>query len=168
MGGELRTRGDGLPKRSNVHPVGKLVGYRLYFHKQYAHLFPSLGPKLAWAMRIANAAHSLLGYTCLRWDTESNSISFQWSPDFDTADEPVVTKTITVKMTSQVNITTPAKLQIWHHKWLWVRDDYQGFDVEASKARSLLWAPHVSAEEKRKIGYLKYWDSIRHRWEKKA
>jgi len=41
----------------------------------------------------------------------------------------------------------------------------RGFDVEASKARSELWNPYVSKEEKSKIGYKDFWDSIRHRWE---
>ena len=55
--------------------------------------------------------------------------------------------------------------QIWHHKWMWVKDDYSGFDVEKSKMRSELWKDKVTKEERRKIGYLSFWDSICHRWD---
>ncbi len=28
---------------------------------------------------------------------------------------------------------------IWHHKWLWVKDDYTGFDIEESYRWSEKW-----------------------------
>lgn len=28
---------------------------------------------------------------------------------------------------------------VWHHKWLWVKDDYKGFDVDKAKKWSKLW-----------------------------
>jgi hypothetical protein len=45
---------------------------------------------------------------------------------------------------------------IYHHKWLFVADDYDGFDVEESKARSDAWLalPEV---DKSRIGRACYW-----------
>ena len=38
----------------------------------------------------------------------------------------------------------PSDPYIYHHKWLFVADDYDGFDVEESKARSGAWLCQTS------------------------
>ena len=107
----------------------------------------------------------VFSYNALKYNKKTGNITFQWSPDFNTADEPEVKLCILVKPDGTMVTTTPKKIQIWHHKWMWVGDDYAGFDVEESKARSKLWEPHVSKEEKSKIGFKDFWDSIKGRWE---
>ena len=47
--------------------------------------------------------------------------------------------------------------QIYHRNWLFVNDDYSGFNVDDSKNRSIEWLkiPNI---EFNKIGYKNYWD----------
>ena len=147
-----------------MRKIGKTVGSKVYIHKDYAHLVVDQD-KIKIAEFVAGVKSK--DYVCIRYDKKTEEIAFQQSPDFDTADEPQVGKTIAVKVDGDVRISLPNKNnpQIWHHKWMWVSDEYEGFDVEASKERSKLWEPHVSKEEKRRIGYRDFWNLIKKRWE---
>ena len=144
---------------------GKRVGTCIYVHKKYEkEAIPS--------KHLKNAKKCLIGcsggytYDCVKYDRINGNVTFQWSPMFNRVDEPVVGKCFLVKADGSSRILPDKKdPQIWHHKWMWVADDYDGFDVEASKARSKQWEPHVSKEEKTRIGYLSFWNKIRTRWE---
>jgi hypothetical protein len=140
---------------------GKQVGSKLYVHAQYV---KGAVPDELLLNAVRAAGAKIIGFDCVRYDSRTGSLAFQFSSDFDTAEEPLVDRTVRVSPEGRVQESVGMG-QIWHHKWMWVADDYAGFDVEASKRRSQLWKPHVSKEELRKIGYKKYWDSIRHRWE---
>ena len=143
--------------------VGKTVGSCTYVHRLYEdEVVPSHFLKKA-----RKAAQGLIeGYIAVRYDKKNESVCFQFSPDFDNAEEPIVGDCILVKKDGSIKITRQKhNPQIWHHKWMWVKEDYEGFDYEASKKRSWLWQPHVTQEEKRKIGSKSFWDTIRSRWE---
>lgn len=142
---------------------GKKVGTKIYVHRRYEETVVDK-QLLAYAKRLAGCID---GYDCVRYDTKDGAVAFQFADDFNGKDEPAVMLTVTVKQDGTVtrNRSNEDNPPIWHHKWLWVRDDYKGFDVEESKARSKTWEPHVSKEEKRKIGRKSFWESIRKRWE---
>jgi hypothetical protein len=146
-----------------MRKAGKKVGSCTYVHREYA--------REAIPADVLGKAQKCLSkddrdYTCIKHDRKTGNITFQWCHDFNTAHEPTVGKCVIVKPDGSVK-TLPEKVnpQIWHHKWMWVKDDYPGFDIEASKCRSKQWEPHVTKEEKRKIGTLSFWNSIKHRWE---
>ena len=142
---------------------GKRVGDKVYVHRDYATLHMS-ERHLKWAEAIAE--DTIEGYTCVRINKMTGEVAFQFSPDFDLVDEPTVGKTVTVRPDRTMKITSQAQDPfIWHHKWMWVADDYQGFDVQASKERSKLWEEHVTKKEKCKIGRRSYWEKVRKRWE---
>jgi hypothetical protein len=113
--------------------VGKLIGGSIYVHKNYAEL---VVPK-----DTLDKAKELLGdsfeYNCVKFDIKPNVVRFDQAAGFDDDREPFVGNYITV--------TTDGKLKkgispyIWHHKWLWVKDDYNGFNVQESKEWSALW-----------------------------
>jgi len=143
--------------------VGKKVGSCIYIHRLYE---DEVVPESILEQAKESAGEVIDGYIAVRYDMRTNAVCFQFSPDFDTADEPIVGDCVLVKKDGSVKITKQKNNpQIWHHKWMWVKEDYPGFDYEASKKRSWLWQPHVSNEERNKIGYKDYWDSIKHRWE---
>jgi len=141
--------------------VGKKVGSCIYAHKEYEY---EITPE-----NILNKAKSKLEgfeYSCIKYDKKSGNVTFQLSEDFDTAHEPIVSRCFLVRADGSTRMMSEKKdPQIWHHKWMWVADDYTGFDVEESKRRSEQWEDHVNKEEKRKIGYLSFWNSIKDRWE---
>ena len=51
----------------------------------------------------------------------------------------------------------PSDPFIYHHKWLFVKDDYDGFDVEESKTRSRAWMALTDIDRTR-IGKKSYWE----------
>lgn len=140
----------------------KRIGGKFYCHKNYISNFDPLivDRAMKW-LEVAQKEFGNFEWNCFR--EKYNSVAFQFSPDFDSADEPEVTKTYAVL--NGVATLRQTRNIIWHHKWMWVDEDYKGFDYAASKARSALWKPHVSRSELTKIGNRVYWDSIRKRWE---
>ena len=88
----------------------------------------------------------------------TGAVSFIKSPDFDTADEPIVGDVITVKPDGTTRRRSRrADPQIYHHKWLFVADDYKGFNVAASKRRSATWLKLADIDKSR-IGTKSYWE----------
>ena len=145
--------------------LGKKVGTKIYVHRMYEQY---VVPKeiLERAKGSVDVCVRLWEYECIRYDTKTKAVSFQECRDFNLVDEPEVGYTMTVTYGGEVKETKPAKdPYIWHHKWRWVLPDYPFFDYEKSKARSALWEPYVTKDERRKIGRKSYWDAIRTRWE---
>ena len=99
-------------------------------------------------------------------DVKNNKVSFIKSPDWDTAREPLVGDSYMIDLNEDAPLRkrtvkiTKSKGQIYHHKWMFVADDYQGFDIEESKKWSEKWQSVIPAERgiKSRIGYKKYWD----------
>ena len=46
--------------------------------------------------------------------------------------------------------------QIWHHKWMWVKNDYKGFDVQESYEWSKLWTSKI--KDTSGIGSIPIWN----------
>lgn len=126
----------GSPIKRSKYGVGKLIGGQIYLHKDYA---LDVIPKDVWekALKVLANTNSDFEYNCVMYDAKTGNVRFDEAPDFDTAREPVVGNTLTVKPDG----TTKAGYSkyIWHHKWIWVKNDYQGFDVNESKAWSQKW-----------------------------
>lgn len=141
-------------RRSTRYGVGKEIGGAVYVHRQYQHL---LGQAVA-----AAAARLPPGfdYTVVKLQRRTGVVSFIHSPDFDTAPEPTVGEIFTVHPDGKVRMQRqPSDPYIYHHKWLFVADDYPGFDVEASKARSQAWLSLPDVDRSR-IGRRSYWTSM--------
>ena len=107
-----------------MRKIGKRVGSKVYIHRDYVDQLPTEAHAV-----ILNAAliadEEIYGYDCIRYDKKTEAVAFQFSPDFDTADEPIVGKSVLVKRSGAITITPQKKdAQIWHHKWMWVADDY--------------------------------------------
>lgn len=145
--------------------IGKRVGSCIYAHKQYETEIVPVNV-LKKAKRLLKTIYCGNTYTCIKYDKKTNNITFQWSSTFDRWDEPKIDKCFLVKADGTSRILPDKKdPQIWHHKWMWVADNYEGFNVEKSKERSKQWEPHVTKEEKSKIGTLSFWNKIKSRWE---
>lgn len=97
-------------------------------------------------------------YTVVKYAIRTGSVSFIHSPDFDTASEPIVGHSVLVTSDGQIRRRRPAgDPEIYHHKWMFVADDYAGFDVEASKRRSAAWMS-LTGIDLRRIGRRSYWE----------
>jgi hypothetical protein len=102
-------------------------------------------------------------YTIIKYD--SGNITLIYSPDWDTANEPIVEVCYRWKsgewFDENGNFNTNPKIQkngrqIYHNKWQFVGEDYKGFDIEEAKKRTILWnsIPNLN---KSKIGNKTYW-----------
>lgn len=132
---KLKTLRGSVIKRSK-HEVGKMIGGCLYFHKSYSNgVIPQ--DILENAENALKETYPSFEYQCLKYDTKKQSISFQEAPDFNSAREPIVGDYVTVTIDGKVK--TGHSSYIWHHKWLWVKDDYTGFDIEESYRWSAEW-----------------------------
>ena len=114
--------------------VGKSIGGSIYVYKDYADL---IVPD-----EILNNAEDVaeeigFQYNCIRYDVKTQSVSFQECPDFDTAREPMVGDYLTVNKDGSYKMGHSN--YIFHHKWLWVKNDYNGFDVGESWEWSRKW-----------------------------
>ena len=136
VGSPLKTLKGSRIARSK-YGVGKEIGGSIYVHRQYADEVIPLDI-LEDAEKILHENYPDFEYNCIKWDTKRNSISFQEAPDFDTAREPKVGDYVTVYLDSNTAKTGHSDY-IWHHKWCWVRNDYQGFDVAESWNWSKEW-----------------------------
>lgn len=142
-----------LPKRSRQFGVGKEIGGNIYVHRQYE---AALGDRVQAAKKFVPGDFE---YTVVKLNGATQAVTFVASPDFDTADEPIVGRYILVR----VDGSTQDRKQlddpyIYHHKWLMVPDDYGGFNVEASKDRSRAWLG-LEDVDKTRIGRKSYWES---------
>ena len=131
---KLKTLKGSVIKRSR-YGVGKMIGGCLYLHKIYSGIIPQ--DILKNAESTLKETYPDFEYQCLKYDTKKQSISFQEAPDFNSAREPVVGDYVTVAIDGKVK--TGHSNYIWHHKWLWVKDDYTGFDIEKSYEWSAEW-----------------------------
>ena len=138
------TRNGTVIKRYARTGVGKLVGHHLYLYIFYLHeVVPILSDKARKVFRqdcyAATAYRCCEDFKCAMVDLKTGKIRFDEAPDFNCNREPHVGKW--VKIDHNEGFVIGHSNAIWHHKWLWVKDDYPGFDVAASEAWSALYAP---------------------------
>ena len=141
-----------LPKRSARFVVGKEIGGAVYVHRQYESLLPESIQKAKAALP------RTFTYTIVKYVMSDETVSFIQSEDFDRSREPIVGDLYTIKSNGSASFRHKgADPWIYHHKWLFVADDYNGFDVEASKARSRQWLD-LDNVDFRRIGKKSYWE----------
>ena len=138
-------------KRSKLG-VGKDIGGAIYLHRDYEGHIPDQEGLLR-AKQVLDRNHPGFKYNALK--VAKDKFTFFNSPDFDTAHEPVAGNYITVSGDKSKAGNTS---QIWHHKWLWVKEGYRGFDVDASHRRSLAWLKIPNIDFAR-IGNKEFWES---------
>ena len=141
-----------LPKRSAKYGVGKSIGGAVYVHRQYEHV---LGDALTIAKK---SLPSGFDYTVVKHNEINGNFSFIHCPDFDTADEPATGNYAVVYSNGNVKLHPAlADPYIYHHKWLFVSENYEGFDVEASVRRSIAWMSLPDVDNSL-IGRASYWN----------
>jgi hypothetical protein len=86
-------------------------------------------------------------------------VSFVQCPGFDDEPEPSIGGVVTVRADGTLQRrAVPSDPPIYHHKWLFVEDDYAGFDVAESQRRSAAWLV-LPGVDKSRIGRRSYWET---------
>ena len=139
----------------------------IYVHKSnVAELLMNI-KELDWRRRVELCIAEYKGtYTVVKYDKVKHTLSFIWSPDWNTANEPIVGDSRVFDLNTGLHI---AEMQskvvrmcrnpkIYHNKWQFVGSDYKGFDIEAAKRRTELWnSVRELRENKSRIGNRNYW-----------
>ena len=142
-----------LPRRSAKFGVGKDIGGAVYVHCSYE---DRLGAVVQEAK--ANLPPDFQ-YHVVKYNYRTGAVSFVQCPNFDDAPEPTVGDIVTVSPEGTVlRRTQPLDPEIYHHKWLFVDDNYTGFDVQESKRRSAVCL-NLTGVDRRRIGRKSYWES---------
>src|SRR5690606_1873116 len=142
-----------IPRRSSTFGIGKEIGGAIYVHRSSENV-------LGQAIDVARSKlPANFTYEVVKLVPKTGVISFVSSPDFADADEPTVGEIVTVCPDGTIRRRAQrANPEIYHHKWLFVADDYPGFDVEKSKQRSEKWLRLQGVDTKR-IGRKEYWET---------
>jgi hypothetical protein len=121
-----------VPSRSRRYGIGKEIGGSVYVHRQYEEV---LGAAVASAKR---SLPSDFKYHVVKFNHRTQTVSFIQCPRFDHDPEPAIAAAIIVRPdgTKRLRGFRADDPPIYHHKWLFVADDYSGFDIEESKRRS--------------------------------
>lgn len=156
----LRTRAGSLIARSSTYGVGKFIGGKLYVHRQYEDVIPDINLIKDY---IKFSPRELLThpYNVVIYSRIGRRYSFVEVPNFDTVDEPEVGRITTFRLNGNHPVSRSSG-SIYHHKWLFVKDDYTGFSVQESFDRSKAWLALRGVYHAR-VGSPRYWDIIKRR-----
>tara|TARA_B100000073_G_scaffold342623_1_gene346008 strand:- start:10841 stop:12064 length:1224 start_codon:yes stop_codon:yes gene_type:complete len=148
-------------QRAYKNTLGKKIGNQVWLHKDYISDLMDLTEFEKFKENLPEGYN----FNILRYDEKAKEIAFIESPDFDSAHEPLVGNSIRIKKEEEgfsvSKIQTPPKDPlIYHHKWLFVKDDYKGFDISESKQRSIEWKTELGVNKSltSKIGRLSFWN----------
>lgn len=141
----------------------KVVGSSLYIHKS---ALDELMTKMKNEdiVRLNNYINELndekFSFEIIKYDKKTQNISFIESNDWDIKHEPSVGNAWCYHIDGRRKFIKSSN-KIYHCKYMFVKEDYVGFDVEKSKERAKLWnsIPNIK-EHKSKIGNKKYWEKL--------
>ena len=149
----LKTAKGNKITKSTKYGVGKQMGNTIYLHKSVKHKLPAPLLEIAESLLPPN-----FSYDNIKYDGNNSNLTFISSPNWDTAEEPIVGDAILIRGDGSSRfMKQKSNPQIYHHKWLFVDDNYPGFNTEESKQRSEKWVTLPDIEFN-KIGYKDYWE----------
>jgi len=138
---KLKTYKGSTIQRSK-YGVGKLIVGQVYVHKLYmSEVIPH--EILSKALDKLN----VFEFNTVMWDEPKKIIRFDSAKNFDTAREPSAGKYVRVNYDTG-KVTKGTTHFIWHHKWIWVKDSYKGFDVQESFEWSKEWLSKIKTMAK--------------------
>lgn len=118
--------------------VGKDIGNKIYFHTSY---HTDIVPKEIWNLAtdlLSSIGLDIADFSVTIYSKSGKMIQFVTCPTFNCLDEPVVGLIVSIDLYTE-EITTRKCDQIYHHKWLFVKSDYTGFDVQEAYERSRMY-----------------------------
>jgi len=120
--------------------VGKAVGSKIYFHKS---VWDKIVPEDVWNKALDVLEFYKMHISCFNticYDLKQpHIVRFDTCPGFNFQREPMVGTMIFVDVNEGRIIKEKINNQIYHHKWLWTTENYDGFDVHESYEWSKLW-----------------------------
>lgn len=138
---------------------GKRIGGAIYVHRDYV---ADAGiPRDEYNRAQTYLPENFDDFVIVKYVPATGDFSFILSPDFDEASEPTVGLAVKISSNGNIHITKQKDdPQIYHHKWEMVGDDYDGFDVAASREWSRHWRSVIGVNKdiSNRIGTKSYWE----------
>ena len=135
----------------------KKVGYAVYAHRSnIAEFFKNI-PSDAWPFVTEVLNVKFCDYDIVKYDKSSGNVSLIRCSTWDYLNEPIVEDSFCFTPTFSYKVIKGGT-KVYHNKWMFVSDDYKGFDIEEAKERTKLWnsIPNIK-EYKSKIGNIDFW-----------
>lgn len=137
----------------------KKIGGAIYIHKSNIKSLNKKQIDLLWE-RLFQLAKS--DYICNSYEIikiKNDTVSFIECEGWDELREPIVGNAYCVKSDGSVKFTKKREKnpQIYHHKWMFVADEYDGFDVEKEKEWSKKWQSVVPKGLSSSLGSMNSW-----------
>ena len=132
--GALKTLNGSFIQRSKFG-VGKFINGKLYFHKNYVAdiLFDeTLDRYERYKDKVP------FDFNCIRYYEGISEIAFIECPDFDMEREPRLGMICKLDNKGRMRCRGPLP-HIYHHKWTFVKSDYNGFNTAESWEWSRKW-----------------------------
>ncbi len=160
------------------HGVGKVLGRNKWVHASALPLLSGdeqalINKALAALKREKGITINFARDVIIKINPVANggSVTFCHSPDWTVASEPACGQMVGVSYLDtpapKFRVTSPAAdPYIYHHKWMFVADNYRGFSVEQAKRWSETWENHPvvralaadpSEHFRLRIGKQEYW-----------
>ena len=131
----------------------KEVGYSIYAHvTQVTALMEKIGIGSDDVIHIRKCILETnrlnIKWNIIKFDRRTKNVSFIDCPTFDILNEPIIENSYCFH-------------KVYHHKWMFVSDEYTGFNVKKAKKRSELIEsiPNIKSL-KSKIGNKDYWYAL--------
>ena len=123
------------------------MGHHLYIHRLYAQEAIKnlsrqnrvVAQKLQWSWDYKTKDFPDFQFNAVRLDIQHGYIRFDQAPDFDQAREPHVGQWLTAYFDGYYS--KGSSQSIWHHKFLWVKPDYPGFNYQEAINWSAQYLP---------------------------
>lgn len=140
----------------------KRVGYNLYAHKSN---LEELRSKLSNEMKgflnavLITVEHDLdIPYHIVKVDTKKKRVSVIECPTWNKYYEPIVGDSYCFNMETIAYSMKKGGNKVYHHRWMFVSENYKGFDIKKSQERTWeLWDNPEFQENKNRVGNLDYW-----------
>ena len=137
----------------------KKIGGAIYIHRSNVDSLDQQQLELVWE-RLEQLAKT--DYPCNSYEVikiKGDAVSFIECEGWDELREPIVGNAYNVKSDGSVKLTKKREKnpQIYHHKWMFVSDDYDGFDVEKEKEWSKKWQSVVPKGLSSSLGSMDKW-----------
>lgn len=144
--------------------IGKKIGGTLYIHKSALDVL-----NIHMMNAIGSATFCLeepFKFEIIKINMKAGIVSFIDSPDWDESRNPTVGDSISVNINTGKCTRRKGGSQVYHKKYLFVKPDYEGFDINEAKEWSDYWENHpavarIKSREKHfrsMIGSKEYWE----------
>lgn len=135
----------------------KKVGYAVYAHKSNIKEFLENIPTEDLSFVCSILSLDFCEYDIVKYDKKTGNVSLIRCSTWNSLNEPIVEDSFCFNTDYSYKVIKGGT-KVYHNKWMFVSEDYKGFDVNKAKERTKIWnsIPNIK-QYKSKIGNVGFW-----------